>query len=461
MLKKNYKENVLAMHMPGHKRKPMGGLPTDIDITEIEGFGNLMHVDNILGDLQAEAAEVFGAERAFFVVNGSTGAVLSSIVGLTQYGDEVIMTRNCHKSVYSAIEINGLKPTYIAPNLDENGIAQSITVGQIEEAIKKAPKATIVIVTCPTFEGVVSDIKSIAEVIHKSGKKLIVDSAHGAHFGFWGMPEHANKCGADVVICSLHKTLPAMTSTSLLFCKKELGEIIAKYVTMFQTTSPSYVLMASIVECVNLLKTDGSRIFKEYVVNLKEFSEGTKQLKHLKVLCNGFDSKQNHKDYFDYDFGKIVILTTGTNITGPALMSSLRKQKIEAEMSYNKYVIAMTSIFDTKADLKRLLDALILIDKTLSQKADKYVVSSVYIPEFVCRSSDLKPLKAVKTEIGQSLGKVSAEYIWVYPPGIPIVVPGEKIDKKILDILKVLQQNGLKINSTGGQMPGFVFVADK
>ena len=460
-IRENYKEGILAMHMPGHKRKPMNGLPTDIDITELPGFGNLLHTNNILGDMQADAAKVFGAERAFFGVNGSTGSVLASIVALTLYGDEVIVARNSHKCVYAAIEINGLRPHYIAPSLDENGIAKSISIAQIEEAVKRAPKAKLVIITSPNFEGVVSDIKGIAEVVHKAGKKLVVDSAHGAHLGFYGMPKHANGCDADVVICSLHKTLPAMTSTSLLFCKKDIGDKLAKNVTMFQTTSPSYVLMSSIVECVEFLKNDGERMFKEYDKNLKWFSEGTRNLKHLKVLCNGNDCKQNHKDYFDYDFGKIVILTTGTSINGSILMAKLREMKIEPEMSYNKYVIAMTSVFDSKEDLKRLLDALILIDKTLTKNPDTLSENAVYIPPFVKRASDIKPLNTAKTDIGKALDKISAEYIWVYPPGIPLLVPGEKIDRNILEVIATLQRNGLLISSTSGQMPNAVYVVEE
>lgn len=478
-LKEYNKKDIMPMHMPGHKRKPITGLPTDIDITEIEGFDSLLNSSGILFDMQKKAAKVFGAERVFFLTNGSSGGVLASIVGLTQYGGEVIIARNSHKSVYNAIELNGLKAHYIAQMVDSDGIAGSITVAQVEEAVARAPLAEVVIITSPTYEGVVSDIKGIAEVVHKNGKKLIVDSAHGAHFGFWGMPDHAIKCGADAVVCSLHKTLPAMTSTALLLTTHEVGKILQKYVTMFQTTSPSYVLLASIDTCITLLKDKGDGLFKEYISNIKKFSAGISELKHLKVLCMGDDLKEKHQNFFDFDLGKIVIMTSESGITGTELMKKLREQKIELEMCYDNYALAMTSIFDSKEDFERLLNALILIDRTLygsekgviNQESDAYFkkeisardknVNCVYIPEFVYKSSDLKPLNAVRAEVEQSLGKVCAEYIWVYPPGIPLVVPGERIDEKVLETLKSLDKNGLKISSTEGQMPKFVFVVNQ
>ncbi len=198
-----------GFHMPGHKRvfKPAEGIPYELDITEIEGFDDLHHAKGILKKAQERAARVFGAQETHFLVNGSTAGILSALLGTTDRGDMVLAARNCHKSVYHALDMQGLTPVYLYPEFDTDaGLNAGITAEDVEEALKMHPQIRAVVIVSPTYDGVVSDVARIAEIVHAYGIPLIVDEAHGAHFGFHPyFPENANTRGADVVIHSIHK----------------------------------------------------------------------------------------------------------------------------------------------------------------------------------------------------------------------------------------------------------------
>ena len=205
-------------HMPGHKRKSLSfPNPYEIDITEIDGFDNLHHATGMIKEAEVRGAELYHSKRCFFLVNGSTCGLLAAISAATRRGDKVLVARNCHKAVYHALYMNELQAEYLYPSITKNGIQGQITAEQVQESLYENPDAVAVILTSPTYEGIVSDVAKIAEVCHEHGIPLIVDEAHGAHFGFGGgFPENAVKLGADAVIMSLHKTLPSFTQTALL-----------------------------------------------------------------------------------------------------------------------------------------------------------------------------------------------------------------------------------------------------
>ena len=241
-----------GFHMPGHKRQLdlMEGIsPYQIDITEIDGFDDLHHAEGILKEAQEQAAKVYHAEETHFLVNGSTAGILSAILGSTRRGDQILVARNCHKSVYHAIEMQELKPVYLYPGFDpEAQLNTEISAEDVRAALERHPGVRAVVIVSPTYDGIVSDVESIAEAVHVHDIPLIVDEAHGAHFGFHPyFPENANQKGADLVIHSLHKTLPALTQTALLHMNGERADRrrVRKYLHMLQTSSPSYVLMAS------------------------------------------------------------------------------------------------------------------------------------------------------------------------------------------------------------------------
>jgi len=361
-------KDIYPMHMPGHKRNPdfsNSDFPFDLDITEIYGFDDLHNPQGILKDTAKLAADLYGSREVFLLVNGTTVGVLAAIGAHTERGDKILAVDNCHVSTPNAAELFGLDVVYITPDIDENtDVPCSITPQAIETALENDPDIKLVIITSPSYEGVVSDISSISKVAHKHGIPLIVDAAHGAHLGFSnGFPENPTKLGADVIIVSLHKTLPALTQCSLLHICSERADVnrVRHLLSMLQTTSPSYVLMASIDYCLNLLNDKKEVLFREYEKNLNTFATSIENLKKLKVLHHGNDPL--HQCFFDFDMGKIVVVTQGTKLSGAELANVLRSEyKIEIERVCDHYIIAMTSICDTKEGFARLAVALNEID---------------------------------------------------------------------------------------------------
>lgn len=457
-LEEYYNEDYLPMHMPGHKRniKLLGEkLPYKIDITEIDGFDDLHHANGIIKNIEDKAKRIYGSKRSFILVNGSTCGILAGIRSVANFGDKVLVARNCHKSVYNAIEINGLNPVYLLPKIGEDGIDRNIDSKQVEEALKENSDIKLVILTSPTYEGVISDVFSIVLIAHKYNVPVLIDEAHGAHLRFMEniCDKEALNSGADIVIQSLHKTLPALTGTALLHIQGDLvkEENVSRELAIFETSSPSYILMSSIEECLDIIESKGKELFEEYQNNLKYFYNETKNLKNIKILGNEIENK----DY--YDFGKIVIKTNKTNITGKELSDILRKEyKIELEMSSINYALAMTSICDSKENFTRLLDALKDIDNKLEKenKNKEELNIKLQLPK-----KELSTLEAIKNDnseyknYNELKGRISKEYIWVYPPGIPLITPGEVINKELIEKIEDFIDANIEIRTTFDKFP--------
>ena len=452
---KKYSHSKIPMHMPGHKRNMKvlkNGLPYKIDITEVDGFDNLHNANGIIKESCERAQRLFESDKTYYCVNGSTGCILSAIRALTNFGDKIIVARNCHKSVFNAIEINGLKPIYVMPQFDESGICGSINPEEVKNILEKED-VKLFVLTSPTYEGVISDIKSISKICHKKKIPVVVDEAHGAHLIFEG--KSAINMGADVVINSLHKTLPSLTQTAIINIKSRIVdyEDIEKELAVFNSSSPSYVLLASIDECINYLTKKGEKKYRKYLKNLEEFSNIVKKLKYLKVLCYGNDIPENHETFYDFDVSKIIISPEETNMTGKAVMEKLRRKfKIECEMSNYGYCLAMTSMFDLRKNIKKLAHALLKMDKQVKKRDKEEVLlipkSKSKFSPFDCIKKEKKREKFLNCE-----GKVSGEYVWIYPPGIPLIVPGEVVDRKIIDYIAELSKEDYEINSTEKGMP--------
>ena len=356
------------MHMPGHKRNAdymPPGLPFDIDITEIHGFDDLHDPQGVLLETTKLAAEVYGSLDAFILVGGSTVGILAAIGAHTKRGDKILAGSNCHRSTPNAAELFGLELVYVEPGVDRaSGVPRSIKPSAIESALESDPDIKLVIITSPTYEGVVSDVAAIADVVHGAGIPLVVDSAHGAHLGFSNaFPQSAIALGADVVVVSLHKTLSALTQSSLLHVCSERADTakIKRLLSILQTSSPSYILMASIDHCLRQLKSDKDKLFSDYERNLAFFSNRVMDVYNLVILYHGRDSL--HSGFFDFDTGKIVVVTKNTALSGMALSYILRDEyMVEVERVYSNYLIAMTSICDRPEGIVRLADALCAID---------------------------------------------------------------------------------------------------
>ena len=457
-LEKYYKEDYLPMHMPGHKRNVelLGEkLPYKIDITEIDGFDDLHHAEGLIKNIENKAKKIFGSKKSFLLVNGSTCGILAGIRSVVNFGDKVLVARNSHKSAYNAIELNGLNPIYILPKIGEDGIDRNIDIVEVEEKLKENKDIKLVIITSPTYEGVISNIKAISDIAHKYNVPVLVDEAHGAHLKFMERikDKEAINCSADIVVQSLHKTLPALTGTALLHIRGNLvkEENVARELSIFETSSPSYILMSSIEECLEIIEKRGKELFEEYQNNLKYFYNKSKNFKNLKILGNEIENK----DY--YDFGKIVIKTNETNITGKELADILRNDyKIELEMSSINYALAMTSICDGKENFKRLLYALIDIDNKLEKKYKEKEKLDITLQLPKKELSILETIKNTNSEFKtykETEGRISKEYIWVYPPGIPLITPGEVISKELIKRIEEFRKANIEIRTTFSKFP--------
>lgn len=444
--------NIYPMHMPGHKQKNnllSMGEPVGIDITEIDGFDNLHNAEGILAQAMARAAKLWGARATRFLVNGSTSGLLIAISALCPKGSEIIVARNCHLSVWHAIELCELSPICSMPSIDRaSGVLGSLTPVQLEEAFVKAPHAAAVVVTSPTYEGVVSDITSLAKVAHAHGAWLIVDEAHGAHLGFSDFfPRSAVKCGADIVIQSTHKTLPALTQTALLhLCGDSLPvERIDHFSKIYQTSSPSYLLMASIDQCTHLLEKSRKELFNAYSVRLASFYEKVCSMKYLKLL-------DKRDCFYGFDRGKLYISTLSSNITGRELYDRLRNEYfIQPEMATASGCLCMTSIADTDEGVERLADALLSIDARLGEGAP--ILPNEYaLPLRVCTPALAFERQQNFVSLSEAIGKVSGEFVYAYPPDIPLLTPGELINNELVEAFRLYASNGVRLSSSLGKL---------
>lgn len=435
--------------MPGHKRNT--GLfnmpnPYSMDITEIEGFDNLHEPEGIIKESMERARELYGADLTYYLINGSTVGLLAGIMACTKKRDHVLVARNCHKAVYNAIYMHELVPVYLYPEFNEDfGCYEEVTAKAVKDALAKDKQISVVVLTSPTYEGIVSDIKEIAEICHQRNIPLLVDEAHGAHFGFHPyFPESAVRLGADVVIQSVHKTMPAFTQTALLHCNGSIvkEERIKRYLSILQSSSPSYLLMAGIDHCISYVRQNKEQCFAEYESLLKNFYEQMRELRYIKLLTGAT------RDGILKDPSKIVIGVSGTNLSAAELYDRLLNQyKIQLEMISKDYGIAMTSFCDTKEGYDRLAKALLEIDQTIQSVESTRDTSPYHIPTLEVRKS---PYEAVEEDyevidMNEAAGRVSAEYLYFYPPGIPVAVPGEILTSELLKGLHTYEAMGIHI----------------
>lgn len=493
-------------HMPGHKRREIpdgipGGFPDPygIDITEIDGFDNLHHAEGILKDAMETVAAIYGADRSWYLVNGSTCGILSAVFATTENGGKILTARNCHKAVYHAICLNRLEAEYLYPEeITEFRINGGIRAEDVRKALEKdamrcagnsgdvrgkITKIQAVLITSPTYEGVVSDIRAIADAAHEYGIPLIVDEAHGAHLEYadqcHSFPKSALEYGADIVIQSLHKTLPCFTQTAILHVKGKLvdQDRISRYLSMFQTSSPSYLFMAGMERCIRYMDGDGRNEMIRYEKRLERFMERMEGLQVLEVLDREICGK--YRTVAGWDPSKIVVSTMrAEDFHGEELAETLRrKYHLEMEMTAPEYVIAMTSLMDTEEGFERLGTALLEIDGALRRRMEsgRKEKAASETPEglesklshpvrrmLICEAMDAD---TERTAFQDTVGKVSAEFVYLYPPGIPIIAPGEVFTDAIVEKIMAYKAAGLLVQGPADpdadviltcQTPGFV-----
>lgn len=454
MLKKYARSDIYPFHMPGHKRAELDFTnPYSIDITEIEGFDNLHHAEGVLKEAQEAAAELYGSRRAYYLVNGSTCGILAAISAAVPRGGRILVSRNCHKAVYNAIYLRQLSAEYIYPAETRCGIQGQITVEQVRRRLEECPDVKAVVITSPTYDGIVSDVAGIAEEVHRLGIPLIVDEAHGAHFGFHpAFPENAVKY-ADAVIMSVHKTLPAFTQTALLhLCSDRIDQVLVqRFLGIYETSSPSYILMAGIEKSLSIVKDQGEELFDRYVAMLRSFREEVRDLKHLWVLGAGDFSGD---EAWAFDIGKLPIISRCA-VSGQKLQDRLlRDYGLEMEMASGNYVLALTSVMDRQEGFDRLSAALHEVDADLpfdTSQAEKITPQDLYRePDKVMEIYEAQEAEHETLPLEQVVGRVSADTVFLYPPGIPVLVPGERIDRQTSDNLRQCLCLGLDVQGLSG-----------
>lgn len=420
------KENDLyPFHMPGHKRNSEFDIPSsEIDITEISGFDNLHSPVGIIKDMQESLAKLYGYKKSIISVNGSTGCILAAISAVSKENDTIIIARNCHKSVYNACFINKLKIEYIEPEYNsEFGCYKEITQAAIDKAIEKTPNACAAVITSPTYEGYISDITCPIP--------LIIDAAHGAHFGFADYLSKQPK--ADIIIESLHKTLPALTQSAVIHIDNlNFYGKVKKYMDIYETSSPSYVIMASIDKCIDFL-SDCKNAFSEYKILLDDFYKKINELNNIHILNND-------------DITRIVLSADG--YSGCELSNFLRENGIEPEGDSLKYVILISTVCDTKKGFDKLINALSRLEK---REAKEVIFKKPALPLKKCEIYEIKDTK--ETDLAKAENQISGEYVYAYPPGSPIIAPGEIISGDLIKQIGELYKNGVNILSDSNLLP--------
>ena len=414
-------------HMPGHKRKKDFGIKgSEIDITEIDGFDNLHNPKGVLRDIEKRLAAHYKSEKSFMLVNGSTVGILAAIFAVCDDGDKIIISRNCHKSVYNACMLRELRVVYAEPEFDEtNGFYTRLSQEAVDEALQKHKEAKAIVITSPTYEGYISEISSPVPII--------IDAAHGAHFGLAKFPKYPK---GDIVVSSLHKTLPALTQTAVVnVFNKEYISSVKLYLDIFETSSPSYVLMSSVEKCLDFIE-DKSDLFDIYYNYL--FAFHTNDYKKLKIIKTD-------------DLSKIIISTAKAAINGCELAEILRNRfNIEVEAASVSYVVLISTVADDLEAIVNLIAVLIETDKAIGESSPSPFTKPLCPSEEQLISIDKR---GTETEFENSIGKTANEFVYAYPPDIPLIVPGEIISAEIMKHIKTLFDNGVNIVSDSGLFP--------
>lgn len=462
-------------HMPGHKRRlntifpEIVENPFDIDVTEVGDLDEFHAPEGIIKKAFERASDIYGSHKSYYLVNGSSCGLLAAISAVCKRGESILVARNSHKSVYNALRLLQVKPVYIMPEWNkELDMFGGVSVDAVKKAIKHHPEIKAILIVSPTYEGVVSDVEKIAKVSHKHKIPLIVDAAHGAHFEFMAnvnetlsainyrkVPDSAIRKGADLVVESLHKTLPALTQCAILHENSQLidSERLEEFLSIYQTTSPSYVFMASMEACIEKMDHERDGLFILYKKNLLEYRKKFESLKHIYLV-----GEEDFKwvSGAAYDDGKLVFSVKNCGIqtdegikalTGTELARILEEEYGQMmEMAGGSYVIAMTSVADSQESFEGLFQAFEAIDQQLTnweENTDNIIYNR--LPNSVMDASKARESQGQLINIEEANGRVSRDYIFVYPPGIPILTPGEVFSVENVNEIQQAVKNRMNV----------------
>ena len=460
-------QNPVSFHMPGHKGsaiyKRFGYAEflekfMDCDVTEIPGADNLFQAEGIIKEAQVRYAKLCGAKKSYLLINGTSGGIIAAILASVPKGRKIIMARNSHKSVFNALTLADIQPVYAYPGLiAEYGISGAVSPEEIDRLLRDNPDAEAVILPSPNYYGVCCDTEKIAETVHKYGKILIIDEAHGAHltffnkYGIKNKPEPAGACGADIVIMSIHKTLASLTQSALLNVHTDRVDLdlLEDKLQCIESTSPSYVLMASLDINASIIEGHGRQLFSEWKESLDYFYENAAKIEGLKLIdkMEGFDRTK-----LNFSMG-------GLGISGAELEKKLiSKYGIFIELYTGDLVMCMTGIGTTKEHIARLLNALSEIAAESKSKGKTGNRAGIAEEPGVPKQAELFDIPRYKKKVllSEAEGLICASSIIPYPPGIPLVCPGERLGADAIEYVAELRKRGEKV--IGVSENGEIFV---
>ena len=444
-------ERIVPFDVPGHKRGRGNKLLTDflgercmsVDVNSMKSLDNLCHPVHVIKDAETLASEAFGAAHAFFMVGGTTSAVQAMILSTLKAGDQIILPRNVHQSVINAMVLCGAVPVYVNPETDKRlGIALGMNYASVEQAVASAPNAKAILVNNPTYYGVCSDIQRITNLAHAHGMRMLADEAHGTHLYFGkDMPLAAMAAGADMSAVSLHKSGGSLTQSSMLLCGASVNaDYVRQIINLTQTTSGSYLLLSSLDISRRNLALHGEEIF-DRVTRLARYAR--EEINDLGDYYAFADELINGDSIFDFDETKLSVNTLDVGLAGIEVYDLLRdRYDIQVEFGDLGNILAYLSVGDKAKHIERLISALSDI-RRLHKKERKGLWESEYIsPEVVYSPQTAFYAQKQSLPLAECAGGVSAEFVMSYPPGIPILAPGERITPQIVEYIRYAKEKG-------------------
>ena len=455
------KRRVVPFDVPGHKRgrgnpelvELLGEKCVSLDVNSMKPLENLCHPVSVIKEAEELAAEAFRADHAFFMVGGTTSSVQSMVLSVCRAGDKIILPRNVHKSVINALVLCGAIPVYVNPEVDKKlGISLGMEISEVERAILENPGAVAVLVNNPTYYGICSDLRSIVRLAHKNGMKVLVDEAHGTHFYFGeNMPVSAMEAGADMAAVSMHKSGGSLTQSSVLLTGPAMNEgYVRQIINLTQTTSGSYLLLSSLDISRRNLALRGKEAFAG-VVEMAEYAR--REINNIGGYYAYSRELINGDSIYDFDVTKLAVNTLDIGLAGIEVYDLLRDEyDIQIEFGDLGNLLAYLSIGDRHRDIERLVGALSEVRRRFGKKDKANLMKQEYIdPQVAVSPQDAFYADKESLPLRETEGRVCSEFVMCYPPGIPILAPGERITGPILDYIEYAKEKGCSM--TGPEDP--------
>ncbi len=450
-LEKFRRLRVVPFDVPGHKRGRgnkglvdfLGQQCVEIDVNSMKPLDNLCHPVSVIKEAEDLAADAFGAAHAFFMVGGTTGAVQSMVFTACKRGDKIIMPRNVHKSAINALVLCGAIPVYIDPKVDTAlGIPLGMEIEDVRKAVRENPDAKAILINNPSYYGICSDLQSIVNLAHENGMLALVDEAHGTHLYFGdNLPLNGMAAGADMSAVSMHKSGGSLTQSSLLLIGEGVNEgYVSNIINLTQTTSASYLLLGSLDISRRNLALSGKESFAK-VCEMAQYARS--EINEIEGYYAFGSELINGGSVFDFDETKLVINTRGIGLTGIEVYDLLREEyDIQMEFGDLSNVLAYISIGDRLQDIERLAGALDDIARLYSRPQENFFSAEYVTPIVKATPQEAFYAEKIKLPLDETVGRICAESVMCYPPGIPILAPGEEITSEILEYIKAAKEKG-------------------